>query len=98
MESKEVQEAKDDDPNEQDDDLDAEEARYRTIAARFNYLAVDRADIQFAVKQTARLMSKTRKIHWRMLRKIGRYFLGLRRRTTPECNHPACSLPHSSKP
>ena len=46
-----MQKAKDDDTNEQDDDLDAEEARrYRAIAARFKYLAVDGADIQFAVK------------------------------------------------
>ena len=49
---------------------------YRAIAARLNYLAPDRMDIQYAVKEAARAMSAPKKKHWRMLHKIGRYLLG----------------------
>eukprot|EP00973_Karenia_brevis_P084895 11780384-Karenia_brevis.AAC.1 len=40
------------------DDMAPEHARnYRSSAARANYLAADRPDIQFAVKQIAKSMS-----------------------------------------
>ena len=53
-----------------------ESTRYRAIAARLNYLAPDRMDIQYAVKEAARAMSTPKRVHWQMLHKIGRYLLG----------------------
>ena len=47
----------DDEPEE--DELPAAEAtRFRTIATRCNYLQPDRPDIQYAVKEACRLMSR----------------------------------------
>ena len=60
-----------------DDELDAEDARrYRAIAARLNYLAVDRVDLQYSVKEAARCMAKPLRAHWQKLIKIGRYLIG----------------------
>ena len=57
--------------------LDAESARrYRAVAARLNYLAVDRPDIQHEVKKAARAMSSPCSHHWQQLSKIGKYLLG----------------------
>ena len=59
-----------------DEELEGEEAtRYRAIAARLNYLAVDRVDLQYSVKEAARNMSKPLQKHWQMLAKIGRYLI-----------------------
>ena len=49
---------------------------YRRIVARLNYLAPDRIDIQFAVKECARYMSAPRENHWTALVRIGRYLRG----------------------
>jgi len=49
---------------------------YRGVAARLNYLAPDRADIGYAVKEAARDMSAPRQSSMRKLRKIGRYLIG----------------------
>ena len=49
---------------------------YRRIVARLNYLAPDRIDIQFAVKECARYMSAPRGNHWAALVRIGRYLKG----------------------
>ena len=49
---------------------------YRSIAARFNYLALDRTDIQFAVRRCCKAMSKPQKCDWDRLRHIGRYLIG----------------------
>ena len=44
-----------------DEELDAASARlYRGVVARLNYIAPDRPDIGFAVKEAARSMSKPR--------------------------------------
>ncbi len=60
-----------------DELLDAAEARrYRAVTARLNYVASDRVDIQYAVKEASRAMSAPRKSHWGMLNKIGRYLKG----------------------
>ena len=57
--------------------LGLDEARqYRAVAARLNYLAPDRVDIQFAVKEAARSMSAPRKRDWILLTRIGRYLVG----------------------
>ena len=60
-----------------EEDLEgAESTQYRAIAARLNYLAPDRMDVQYAVKESARAMSAPKRKHWRMLHRIGRYLLG----------------------
>ena len=53
-----------------------EASRYRGIAARLNYLAQDRADLQYACKEASRRMSKPRDDDWRLLKRIGRYLAG----------------------
>ena len=72
--------AQDDPPDDEDDGeeelVGTEATLYRAIAARLNYLAPDRMDIQYAVKESARAMSAPKRAHWKMLRKIGRYLLG----------------------
>ena len=61
----------------EDAELDAEEARrYRAITARLNYLAVDRVDVQYSVKEAARHMATPRQSSWILLNRIGRYLLG----------------------
>ena len=48
----------DDNDGDNDEELDADEARrFRAITARLNYLAVDRVDLQYSVKEAARHMS-----------------------------------------
>ena len=54
----------------------AEVTRFRTIAARCNYLQPDRPDIQYAVKEVCRLMSKPTVRAFEMLKRIGRYLKG----------------------
>ena len=51
-------------------------SRYKGLAARLNYLAQDRPDIQYAVKEAARRMSKPTTGDWGLLKRIGRYLLG----------------------
>jgi len=53
-----------------------ESRRYRAITARLNYLAADRVDIQYAVKEAARGMSAPTKLGFTLLSKIGRYLRG----------------------
>ena len=62
------------DINETDAELDHEEAyKYRSIAARLNFLAADRVDIQFASKEICRRMSGPCVSDWAKVRKLGRY-------------------------
>ena len=54
--------------------LEAGEAtRYRALVARLNYLALDRPDIQFGVKEAAKRMSAPCTQDWKLLKRIGRY-------------------------
>ena len=48
---------------------------YRALAARINYLALDRADIQYAAKEVCRGMSRPSQLHWRKLKRLGRYLI-----------------------
>ena len=60
-----------------DQDLDAEAARlYRAVTARLNYIAPDRPDLGYAVKEAARNMSRPRESDLKRLRKIGKYLIG----------------------
>ena len=53
-----------------------EAARYRGVAARLNYLALDRADLQFAAKCVCKYMSNPREHDWAPLKRVARYLLG----------------------
>ena len=63
----------DDDNDDSEEELlgPAESSVYRAIAARCNYLQPDRPDIQFAVKEPCRMMSKPTKSSWERLKRIG---------------------------
>ena len=57
--------------------LGAEEATlYRGVAARCNYLAQDRVDIQYSCKECSRRMARPRQGDWAALKRIGRYLKG----------------------
>jgi len=57
--------------------LNAEEAsRYRGLAARANYMAQDRPDVQYAVKEAARRMASPCEEDWILLKRLGRYLAG----------------------
>ena len=59
------------------EELGRDEARrYRAVAARLNYLAPDRVDIGYSVKEAARSMAKPLVGDWDKLKRIGRYLLG----------------------
>ena len=59
-----------------DELLKADEAsKYRSIVARVNFLAQDRADIQFATKEVCRDMSNPTDSSKRKLKRLGRYLL-----------------------
>ena len=53
-----------------------DKSKYRALAARANYLALDRVDIQFAVLQLCKAMSNPTQRHWRAVKRLGRYLLG----------------------
>ena len=53
----------------------AEATRYRGIAARANYLAADRPDLMYSVKELCRGMANPTKAHWHKLKRLGRYLV-----------------------
>ena len=55
---------------------EAEGSRFRALAARLNYLAMDRSDMQFAAKECCRRMAKPRLGDWTLLKRAGRYLRG----------------------
>jgi len=56
--------------------------QYRALVARANYLAQDRGDIQYAVKELSRRMSSPDNQDWIALKRLGRYLLGKPRMVT----------------
>ena len=65
---------KDDADNDDDTDLVGEDiTRFRGVAARGNYLSFDRPDMQYAIKEICREMSRPTTASLRRLRRIGRY-------------------------
>lgn len=61
---------------ENDERLAAKEAyAFRGLAARANYLAQDRADIQFAAKEICRGMAQPTRGHVKKLRRLARYLI-----------------------
>ena len=57
-------------------------SRFRSIAARANYLAADRTDIMCAVKEVCRHMAAPTVGALKKLKRLGRYLLGNARLTT----------------
>jgi hypothetical protein len=57
----------------------AEAARYRGLAARINYLSLDRPDIQYAAKNIRRYMSLPRDHDWNSAKRLARYLIGATR-------------------
>ena len=47
---------------------------FRQLAARANNMAMDRADIQFAVKEMCRSMANPTTGSWRQLKKVSEIF------------------------
>jgi hypothetical protein len=56
-----------------------EVTNFRAIAARANYLALDRADIQYAAKEICRGMSAPTAGHLKKLRRLARYLVSVPR-------------------
>ena len=52
--------------------------RYRALAARANYLAGDRTDLVYAVKQICRSMASPTVGAWKKMKRLGRYLKGKR--------------------
>ena len=66
-----------DDIEEDDTPLSAEAtSSYRSLAARANYLAIDRPDILFATKELCRSMSRPTAQAWAKLERLGKYLRG----------------------
>ena len=57
--------------------LGLEEAtRYRALAARLNYLALGRPDIQYATEEVARHTATPTTCNWLLMQRLGRYLKG----------------------
>ncbi len=54
----------------------SEQTRYRAISARANYLAIDRPDVQYVVKEICRSMSAPCTEDWNKLKRLARYLIG----------------------
>jgi hypothetical protein len=61
---------------------ETDKTQFRALVARANYLAQDRGDIQFAVKELSRRMSSPTSGDWIALKRLGRYLLGCPRMVT----------------
>ena len=55
---------------------------YRAMAARANYLAQDRSDIRFAVKELCRRTAKPRMMDMHAMKRLARYLVGCPRAIT----------------
>ena len=65
------------DKEEESEELAGDDVRlYRGLAARCNYLSLDRPDLQFAAKEACREMSKPTVASLKRLKRIGRYLKG----------------------
>ena len=60
-----------------EDELPKEDvAIFRSVAARSNYLGMDRPDIQYGVRELCASMSRPTQRSWRQLKQLGRYLVG----------------------
>ena len=60
---------------EKEDMSNEEQTKFRSVAARINFLATDRADLQFASKDLCRRMASLDKSDWEKARIIARYLM-----------------------
>ena len=72
----------------------AEATRFRAVAARANYLAADRPDIQYAVKEVCRKMAKPARGDWQKLVRLGRYLKGAPRCVLEYAWQDRCESPY----
>ena len=49
---------------------------YRSIAARLNFLAQDRGDVQYVAKYIAKHMARPMVLDWIKTKRVARYLLG----------------------
>ena len=49
---------------------------FRGLAAKLNYLSLDRADLQYAAKEVAKKMAAPREADWAKLKRVARYLVG----------------------
>ncbi len=66
----------DDDYNEGEENIVGSSTEFRALAARANYLAQDRPDIQFATKEVCRSMANPQLGDWQKLKRLVRYLKG----------------------
>ncbi len=59
--------------------------KYRALAARLNFLSMDRADLQYAAKSVARHMSAPHDYDWIALKRVARYLRGAPRAVQMFC-------------
>ena len=64
---------------------------YGHLAARANYMTLDRSDRQFAVKEMCRGMAKPTLRHWLQMKRLARYLKG-RRRAVSRFPYPALAV------
>jgi hypothetical protein len=60
--------------NDESETMDKEDAtKFRSVAARMNYLGMDRSDIQYATKEVCRSMARPKKEDWQKIKRLARY-------------------------
>ena len=63
--------------DEEDQELEGENVmKFSSLAARCNYLSLDRPDLQYAVKEICREMAKPTKGSWTKLQRIAQFLKG----------------------
>ena len=76
LEAPVVKERAEEHSEEDEEEMNKEEAsRSRAIAARANYLGIDRPDLQYAVKEACRSMAAPKQGCWAKLKRLARYLL-----------------------
>ena len=65
-----------DEPGDENELLKEDVTSFRSVAARSNYLGMDRPDIQYGVKELCATMSRPTQRSWRQLKQLGRYLVG----------------------
>ena len=50
--------------------------KFRGLAARLNYLAMDRTDLQYAAKTVSKCMAKPKIADWMLLKRVAKYLVG----------------------
>ena len=66
-----------DEPGDENELLTEDVTSFRSVAARSNYLSMDRTDIQYGVKELRATMSRPTQRSWRQLKQLGWYLVGM---------------------